>query len=81
MIDQKLSPNSQQLSTLASTLKDVSATTEMAMEIGLTVQEETKLLQWSEQQLLARVAMLETHVWATNLKFCSCQRRPNLMPT
>lgn len=70
-IDKKLLPISRQLSELASTLKDVSAMAETAMELGLTVQEDTKLLQKSEKQLLARVAVLVTQARASNLKLCA----------
>lgn len=77
-IDRKLLPISKQLSELASTLKDVSATAETAMELGLTVQEDARLLQGSQQQLLARVAALETQARASNLKLRGLPESPDL---
>lgn len=47
------------------------------MEIGLAVQEETKRLQQSEQ-LLAKVAILETHIQVTNPKFRGLPEPPDL---
>lgn len=69
MIAQKLSPIAQQLSDLASALKEVSSTAENAMELGLTLQEDTKSLQRAEQQLFSRVAVLESQARSSNLKF------------
>lgn len=77
-IDKKLLPISRQLSELASTLKDVSATAEAAMELGLTIQEDTKQLQRSEQQLSVRVAALETQARASNLKLRGLPETPDL---
>lgn len=63
---QRISPIAQQLSNLAATLKDVSTTAEAAMELGLAVQNDTRKLQQSEQQLSLKVAALETQLRATN---------------
>lgn len=78
LIAQKLSPISQQLLELTSALKDIASIADMAMELGLTVQEDTKQLQKSEQQLLARIAVLETQARATNLKFRGLPESPDL---
>lgn len=78
MIAQKLSPIAQQLSDLSNTLKEVSSTAEITVEIGLTVQEDIKRLQWSEQQLSFRIALLETQARSTNLKFRGLPESPDL---
>lgn len=48
------------------------------MELGLTIQEDTKQLQKSEQQLFARVAALETQARASNLKLRGLPEIPEL---
>lgn len=77
-IAQELSPISQQLSELSSALKDVASTVDTAMEMGLSLQKSTRQLQRSEQQLSARIAVLETQARATNLKFRGLPESPEL---
>lgn len=76
LIAQQLAPISQQLSDLTTTLKEVSSTAEAAMEIGLAAQEDTRNLQRSEQLLSSKVALLEAHIRASNLKFRGLPESP-----
>lgn len=69
MLAQKITPVLQQLTELASDLKDVSHTADTAMELGLALQDENKSLQRAEQQLRLKVAALEAQARASNLKF------------
>lgn len=55
----KIDPVLQQLAELMAGLKDVSRTAETVMELGLTLQEENRCLQWLEHQLCMKVATLE----------------------
>lgn len=77
-ISQELSPIAQQLSELTSALKDVASTADTAMELGLSLQKSTRQLQRSEQQLSARIVVLETQARATNLKFRGLPESPDL---
>lgn len=78
LIAQRLSPIAQQLSDLKSNLKEVSSTAETTLEIGLTLQEDSKRFQLLEQQLTSRIALPETQARATNLKFRGFPEYPEL---
>lgn len=73
MIAQELTPISQQLAELSTTLKEVSPVADTVMEIGLALQDKSKRLQHSEQLLVDKEAQFR----ASNLKFCELPESPN----